>query len=85
VESFTSAVGRNTGTLETQMEKAILLRPGEAAALLSISKSKLYELIQSGEVPHTRVGNMLRIPRSVIERFAAQALRDNETDERGPQ
>jgi excisionase family DNA binding protein len=67
------------------MEKAVLLRPSEAAALLSISKSKLYELIQSGEVPHTRVGGMLRIPRSVIERFVARALRDNEADERGPQ
>jgi excisionase family DNA binding protein len=63
------------------MEKAILLRPGTAAELLSISKSKLYELIQRGEVPHTRVGGMLRVPRSAVEGFAAQALRDNESDQ----
>jgi excisionase family DNA binding protein len=40
----------------------ILLRVSAAAELLDISRSKLYELINQGQVPHVRIGNSLRLP-----------------------
>lgn len=39
-----------------------LLRPSEAAAVLSISRSKAYELIAAGVLPSVRVGGSVRVP-----------------------
>ena len=49
------------------MEK-LLLTPPEAAMLLSIGRTKLYELIRSGELLSIRIDRARRIPR-----FAAEA------------
>ncbi len=66
--------GGNTVTrLEKQMEKRVeqlLIRPVEAAAMLSISKSKIYELLADGRVRSVRIGGCLRIPRAALERLA---------------
>jgi len=40
----------------------LLLRPAEAAELLSISRSKTYELIATGVLPSVRVGGSVRVP-----------------------
>ena len=40
----------------------ILLRVGEAAERLSVSRSKAYQLVQSGEIPSIRLGRSLRVP-----------------------
>jgi excisionase family DNA binding protein len=52
-----------------KMEK-LLVRPVEAAAMLSVSRSSIYELIASGAVPSVRVGNMLRVPVSAIRKLS---------------
>src|SRR5215207_2138834 len=39
----------------------------EAAAVLRISKSKAYELVSSGEIPHVRFGKVVRIPKSWLD------------------
>lgn len=48
---------------ESTTPEPLLLRVGEAAVLLGVSRSKLYELLHSGEVPSIRVGSSLRVPR----------------------
>ena len=41
----------------------------EAAAVLRISKSKAYELVSSGELPHVRFGKVVRISRAGLQEW----------------
>ena len=43
--------------------EAELLRVSEAAPLLSVSRSKAYELAETGQIPVVRIGRSVRIPR----------------------
>ena len=53
------------------------LRVEEAAKILAVSKSKLYELIRAGLIPHIRIGRSLRVPietlRNWIEKKTTRA------------
>ena len=40
----------------------LLLRPAEVAEALGIGRSKVYELIHSGQLPSIRIGGSLRVP-----------------------
>jgi excisionase family DNA binding protein len=48
----------------------LLVRPVEAAAMLSISRSSIYELLAAGEIESVRVGRMVRIPVAALKRIA---------------
>jgi excisionase family DNA binding protein len=50
----------------------LLLRPNEAAELLAVGRSKLYELIAAGEVPSMKIGKSLRVPAAALERWVAE-------------
>ncbi|MBT8165012.1 MAG: helix-turn-helix domain-containing protein [Acidimicrobiia bacterium] len=50
------------------MEK-LLLTPGEAAKVLSISRSKLYELIGQGRLPTVRIDTSRRVPAQALVEF----------------
>ena len=65
------------------MEK-LLLRPTEAADQLGITRSKLYELLASGEVPSIKIGKSRRIPADALkkwvnEQMAAQSKTQHDT------
>ena len=51
----------------------LLVRPVEAAAMLSVSRSSIYELIAAGVVPSVRIGRMIRVPVAAIRKLAEQA------------
>lgn len=53
-------------------EAAELLRPEDAARLLSIGRSKLYALLAAGELPTIRIGRSVRVPRRGLEAWIAQ-------------
>jgi len=55
----------------------VLLKPARAAQLLDCSRTTIYDLISRGAIRAVRVGGLLRIPHSEIERLA------NENPERG--
>ncbi len=38
----------------------VLLKPKEAAALLSVSERSLWTLMRNGEIPHIRIGKSVR-------------------------
>ena len=40
----------------------MLYRPGEAAEAIGVSRSRLYELLNSGEIPSIMVGRVKRVP-----------------------
>ena len=52
-----------------------LLTVKEAAAFLSISRSKLYELMDHGELPFVKIGRSRRVPRQAVVELAARGLR----------
>ncbi len=55
-----------------------LLRVGEAAAFLSLSRATLYTLMDRGELPFVKLGRSRRIPRRAVIQLAARALRGGE-------
>jgi len=49
----------------------LLLTPVEAAGVLGVGRSLLYELLQRGELRSVRIGTCRRIPTEAIEEFLA--------------
>ena len=48
----------------------IMLRPAEVAALLALSRSEVYRLIERGAIPAVRIGRSVRVPRRWVEEQA---------------
>ena len=46
----------------------ILLKPSEAAQILGIGRSLIYELIARKEIPSLRLGKCIRIPSESLQR-----------------
>lgn len=49
-----------------------LLRPEEAAALLSVKTSWVYDAVRSGKLPCVRVGRHIRFTRGMLEDWLAE-------------
>lgn len=54
--------------------KADFLRPTEASEALKISRSKLYEALQRGEIPSVKIAGLTRIPRRWIDEQVEKAM-----------
>ena len=52
----------------------LLLRPTEAAEAIGIGRSKIYELLASGEIPAIRIGGSLRVPVDTLKAWIASRL-----------
>lgn len=52
----------------------ILLRPTEAAELLGVGRSKVYQLLSNGEIPGIRLGNSVRVPADALRDWVADQL-----------
>ncbi len=52
-----------------------LLGAGEAAALLSVRVSWVYEAVRAGRLPCVRIGRHIRFLRSDLERWVAEQRR----------
>ncbi|MDP9315473.1 MAG: helix-turn-helix domain-containing protein [Chloroflexota bacterium] len=50
----------------------MLLRPDEVAAALGLSRSRVYELLGSGELPSVRIGKSIRVSVTSLERWIAK-------------
>lgn len=48
-----------------------LMRPAEVATLLGVSRIRVYQLLRSGEIPSTRVGGAIRVPRGAWDSWLA--------------
>ena len=59
--------------------EVLAVRIGEAARLLSISRSKMYALIRQGQVPAVKIGDSLRVPIADLETW----LHDHMTQPEG--
>jgi excisionase family DNA binding protein len=56
----------------------LLLRPIEAAEQLGIGRSKIYELLASGEIPSIRVGASVRVPVDALRAWIARQLEERQ-------
>lgn len=48
------------------LEELGLVKVNEAAEFLSLSKSKIYQMMESGDLPYIRFGRARRIPKHVL-------------------
>lgn len=65
---------------QTQAPACATFSVEEAAAVLGVSRTKMYELLRSATVPHLRFGKTLRIPaRSLDEWMSSTANQAVET------
>ncbi len=51
-----------------------LARIDEGCRFLGISRAKLYEIMEKGELPYVKIGRSRRLPRQALKEFAAQRL-----------
>ena len=51
-----------------------MLRLSEAGDFLGISRSALYQLMERGELPYTKIGTSRRIPKQALMELAASGL-----------
>ena len=54
----------------------LLVRPEDAATVLGIGRTKVYELIRSGALRSVRVGGLRRIPVAALDEFVARLEAD---------
>jgi len=52
----------------------LLLRPAEAAEAIGIGRSKVYELLASGELPSIRIGGTVRVPVDALREWIDRQL-----------
>ncbi len=52
----------------------LLLRPVEAAEAIGIGRSKVYELLASGELPSIHIGGSVRVPVDALRVWIARKL-----------
>ena len=57
----------------------LLYRPEEAAGLLAISRTRVYELIARGELASLKIGPSRRITREAIDDFIARMAQNTQT------
>jgi excisionase family DNA binding protein len=56
------------------MKALLLYPPAEAPQLLSLSRAKLYAMLEAREARGVSIARSRRIPRSEIERFASEGV-----------
>lgn len=49
----------------------LMMRADEVAAALGVGRSKVYEMLASGQLPVVRIGRSLRVPRAALEHWVA--------------
>jgi excisionase family DNA binding protein len=62
----------STATSPTTLTDGPLLRPEEAASLLSVKTSWVYDAVRAGRVPCLRVGRHIRFTRHMLEDWLAE-------------
>lgn len=58
----------------------LLLRPVEAAEIIGIGRSRVYELLASGELPSIRIGTSVRVPVDALKRWIDTRLADGRAE-----
>jgi len=60
--------------MDNRFEGRLLLRPVEAAEVLGVGRSKLYELLAQRALPTVFIGRRRRVPIEALQRWIARQL-----------
>jgi len=71
---LTQSIGRSVSVMTVNK---LLLRPEEAAEVLSIGRSKVYELMGTGVLVSVRIGTSRRIPVDALSEFVQELRRSS--------
>lgn len=66
-----------------EVVRPLFLKVEQCGVLLGCHKSKVYSMINTGELPSIKIGGMLRVPRAAIELMAARAM--SQLEQREPE
>ena len=55
----------------------LAFRVAEAADMIGVSTSKMYELLAAGTVPSVRIGCSVRVPADALKQWIAEHTRAN--------
>ena len=58
----------------------LLLRPDEAREILSIGRTKFYQMLSSGEIPSIYVGRSVRVPLASLKAWVEAHAKKTEID-----
>jgi excisionase family DNA binding protein len=58
--------------MEHEDDQRLLLTVADAAVVLAIGRTTLYELIATGQLATVHIGRAVRIPRAELEAFVAR-------------
>jgi excisionase family DNA binding protein len=61
------------------MSEQLLYKPEDAAAILAVGRSKVFEEMASGRLESVAIGRSRRIPRVALEAYVTQ-LRQEQSD-----
>jgi excisionase family DNA binding protein len=70
----------SSGLLTTFLQGFMTVR--EVARHLRLSRSRVYQLCESGELQHVRVSNAIRVPAREVAVYIARHMRDRSSCER---
>ncbi len=56
---------------QQRLSTPLLVRVEEAARILSLGRSKIYEMLESGDLPSVKCGKSRRIPLAALEQWVA--------------
>lgn len=59
----------STRRTPVDLEPAMLLRAEEAARMLGLGRSKVFQMLAAGELPVVRIGRCVRIPRDELREW----------------
>lgn len=65
---------RIIGTETSNMEAKVLLSVDEAAALMSLGRSLVYDLVMRREIASIKVGRCRRVPMSALQAYVGRQL-----------
>jgi len=65
-----------------QVRDALLVNAKDAARMLAISPRKLWALTASGDLPHLRIGRLIRYPSQELERWVERKTTQDAARER---
>jgi excisionase family DNA binding protein len=68
------------GTVYAHHGESLLLTVEEAAALLRIGRSRVYDLIASGEIESVKIGGSRRVPRDAAEAYVRRLVAEQGAD-----
>jgi excisionase family DNA binding protein len=60
------------GNIDEHISQRLLLRIPEVMSMLGLGRTKVYQLIATGELPVVRVGRAVRISRVALEKWVEE-------------